>query len=222
MDPLVRVRRVTKIYQGQGEGVVALRNVSLDVQPGEFLALQGPSGCGKSTLLHILGAMDRASNGEVWFLNRPLHALPEEELTLIRRSQVGFVFQFFYLLPTLTVEENVGLPLLLGGSRGIESDRVMPLLQSVGLWHRRGAMPYQLSGGELQRVALARAVIHRPPLVIADEPTGNLDSENGASVLELLKVLSVERGTAVVMATHSPAAASYATRVLALEDGRLP
>jgi putative ABC transport system ATP-binding protein len=220
MPPLVRLTAVSKIYDADREPVVALKGVSLAVDSGEFLALMGPSGCGKSTLLHIMGAMDRPTDGEAWIGETPIHSLPEDALTLVRREQVGFVFQFFHLLPTLTIEENVGLPLLLGNGGGVDERRVSRVLETVGLVHRRGARPNQLSGGELQRAAVARAVVHDPPLVVADEPTGNLDSANGQSVLELLRALA-EGGTCIVMATHSDAAAAYAQRTVLLQDGHV-
>jgi putative ABC transport system ATP-binding protein len=217
---LARVRNVTRVYDSDGEPVTALDGVSLEVEPGDFVALMGPSGCGKSTLLHILGAMDRPTSGEAWIAERAIHNLPEEELTMIRRKQVGFVFQFFHLLPTLTVEENVTLPLLLDPDATIDRQRVERLLERVGLAHRRSAVAGKLSGGELQRAAVARAVIHNPALIVADEPTGNLDSENGAIILELLGRMAAE-GTAVVMATHSTEAAGYGKRCLRMRDGKL-
>jgi putative ABC transport system ATP-binding protein len=193
--------------------------VSFEVARGEFVAIMGPSGCGKSTLLHIIGAMDRPSRGEVWLGTLPLHTYDEEALTRVRRSHVGFVFQFFYLLPTFTVEENVGLPLLLAGRNHAEQ-KIRALLESIGLAHRSKAMPQQLSGGEMQRVAIARAVVHEPEILVADEPTGNLDSENGAHVLEVLREVCAARGTTVVMATHSDAAAECASRIVRMKDGR--
>jgi ABC-type lipoprotein export system ATPase subunit len=167
-----------------------------------------------------MGAMDRPTSGEAWIGDTPLHELSEDELTRVRRSQVGFVFQFFHLLPTLTVEENVALPLLLAGGRSVDGTRVAELLDTVGLAGRRHARPSELSGGEMQRAALARAVAHHPPLVVADEPTGNLDSDNGRRVLELLGRLS-SGGTTIVMATHSEAAAAVAGRRVQLKDGCL-
>ncbi len=218
--PLARVSHVTKIYEAESEPVTAVNDVSLQIEPGEFVALMGPSGCGKSSLLHILGAMDRPSRGEAWLEDFAIHDLTEEELTGIRRTRIGFVFQFFHLLPTLTVEENVSLPLLLANGAATDNARVSQLLETVGLTHRRTATPNRLSGGELQRAAVARAVVNNPPLVVADEPTGNLDSENGRVVLELLSELTAN-GTAVVMATHSSEAARYAHRTLQMKDGRL-
>ena len=219
-SPLLRLSGVTKTYDSGGETVTAVRDVSLAIAAGEFVALMGPSGCGKSTLLHIMGAMDRPTRGEVWIEDAPVHELSEDALTAIRRTRVGFVFQFFHLLPTLTVEENVGLPLLLANGQHSGDARVLELLERVGLEHRRRAKPSQLSGGEMQRAAVARAVVHHPPLVVADEPTGNLDSGNGQGVLELLRGLS-EEGTTVVMATHSEAAAAHAGQRIRMTDGRL-
>jgi putative ABC transport system ATP-binding protein len=217
--PLARVVRVSRVYEAEGEPVTAVDDVSLDLDAGEFIALMGPSGCGKSSLLHILGAMDRPTSGEAWIGDAPIHLLDEDDLTNIRRSEVGFVFQFFHLLPTLTVAENVGLPLLL--SRGsVDPERVAGILDRVGLTHRARAVPAKLSGGELQRAAIARAIVHDPRLVFADEPTGNLDSENGRRVLDLLAAL-VLGGTAVVMATHSEEAAASAQRTVRMKDGRL-
>ena len=215
---VVRLLNISKQYEDEATPIVALRDISLEIGRGEFVAVMGPSGCGKSTLLHILGGMDRPTRGEVWLQDIPLHTCDEESLTRVRRTKVGFVFQFFYLLPTFTVEENVGLPLLLAG-RNHAGPKIAALLDRVGLANRLKAMPHQLSGGEMQRVAIARAVIHEPPLVLADEPTGNLDSENGAHVLDLLRGISADSGTTIVMATHSEAAAECATRVIRMKDG---
>jgi ABC-type lipoprotein export system ATPase subunit len=220
MDPVVRLSNVSKHYEGEVPPVEALKGVSLEIRSGEFVAVMGPSGCGKSTLLHIAGAMDRPTRGEMWLQDHPLHTYDEEALTRVRRTQVGFVFQFFHLLPTFTVEENVGLPLLLAG-RNHSQPQIARLLERVGLAHRMKAMPHQLSGGEMQRVAIARAVVHEPPLLVADEPTGNLDSENGEQVLEVLRGLCHQIGSAALMATHSEAAAKCATRIIRMKDGRI-
>jgi putative ABC transport system ATP-binding protein len=219
MPAVLRVSHVFKDYESDGDTVRALKDISLEVEQGEFVALMGPSGCGKSTLLHILGAMDRPTAGEVWFQEMPLHTYTEEALTHVRRKHVGFVFQFFHLLPTFTVAENVGLPLLLGGGNH-STERVDDILKAVGLIHKRYAMPSRLSGGEMQRVAIARALVHRPRLLIADEPTGNLDSESGARALELLRQMSGSGETAIVMATHNEPAAQMAHRILRMRDGR--
>jgi ABC-type lipoprotein export system ATPase subunit len=220
MPAVVRVHNISKQYEDEAAPVEALKNISIEIGPSEFVAVMGPSGCGKSTLLHILGAMDRPTHGEVWLRDLPLHTYDEEALTCVRRTQIGFVFQFFYLLPTFTVEENVGLPLLLAGVNHA-GPKIARLLERFGLAHRLKALPHQLSGGEMQRVAIARAVIHEPPLILADEPTGNLDSENGALVLDLLRGLSADGRTTVVMATHSEAATQCATRVIRMKDGRI-
>ncbi len=217
---MLELRGVSKTYGLNGQRVTAVADVTLSVAPGEFVALTGPSGCGKSTLLHLMGAMDRADRGEIWLADQPLHDLGEEELIQVRRRQIGFVFQFFYLLPTMTVEENVELPLLLAGDTG-HLERVAALLEQVGLSQRARAYPATLSGGELQRAALARALVGRPRLIIADEPTGNLDSDNGGRVLEILRGLAGREGVAVVMATHSAEAAEVASRVLRMRDGRV-
>jgi putative ABC transport system ATP-binding protein len=217
---LVRLVGVSKTYESEGVPVTAVRDVTMEIRSGEFVAVTGPSGCGKSTLLHMMGAMDRPTQGEVWIGDTPVHRLSEDDLTAVRRLRVGFVFQFFHLLPTLTVEENVALPLLLAGSGETGNGRVRAVLESVGLRHRMDAKPTELSGGEMQRVAIARAVVHNPPLIVADEPTGNLDSGNGRGVLELLSRLSTE-GTTVVMATHSEMAGSWAHREVRMNDGSL-
>lgn len=216
---LARAVHVSRTYEAEGESVTAVDDVSLDLAAGEFVAIMGPSGCGKSTLLHIMGAMDRPTAGEAWIGDSPIHQFDEDQLTAVRRTDVGFVFQFFHLLPTLSVAENVGLPLLLAHG-SVDTRRVNELLEVVGLTDRARSLPGKLSGGELQRAAVARAIVHNPKLVVADEPTGNLDSENGRRVLELLSRLALG-GTAIVMATHSQEAAAYAHRTLGMKDGRL-
>jgi ABC-type lipoprotein export system ATPase subunit len=220
MSVVVRLRSVRKQYEGEAIKVDALKDASLEIEHGEFVAVMGPSGCGKSTLLHLIGAMDKPTAGEVWLKDLPLHTYDEERLTRIRRTDVGFVFQFFYLLPTFTVEENVALPLLLTG-RNNAGTKITQLLERVGLGHRAKALPHQLSGGEMQRVALVRAVIHEPALIVADEPTGNLDSENGLQVLEILRDVAATQRATVVMATHSDAAAQHASRIVHMKDGRI-
>ncbi len=220
MGVVLTLKGVEKAYGLNGQRVEAVCGIDLEVAAGEFLAIMGPSGCGKSTLLHLMGGMDRPDRGEIWLDELPLHRLPEEQLIRVRRRSIGFVFQFFYLLPTMTVQENVELPLLLAGIQD-GGPRVRRLLERVGLAHRLDAFPTTLSGGEMQRAALARALVQRPRLVIADEPTGNLDSENGRRVLALLQSLAEEHGSAVIMATHSNEAAVVASRVLHMKDGLL-
>lgn len=220
--PHLLVENVHKVYSGAEGGVAALRGVSFRAERGDFIALCGPSGCGKSTLLHIVGAMDRPSEGRVELNGRELHRLTRHELALARRREVGFVFQAFHLLPTLRVWENVALPLTLDGvSRSAARQRAEELLDRVQLAHRSGSLPAQLSGGELQRAAVARAVVAGPAVLLADEPTGSLDSENGTRVLELLRELNQERRLTILLATHAPEAARYAQRTLRMRDGRI-
>lgn len=215
----VRLVQAVRRYEAGSGSVPALRGVSLEVARGERVALVGPSGCGKSTLLHLVSGVDRADAGEVWVFGRELGAASERELVELRRRVVGVVFQGFHLMPHLTVEENVALPLALAGRR--DPERVGMLIERVGLAARRRHLPAELSGGEQQRTAIARALVHAPPLVVADEPTGNLDSETGRRVLELLWELSAEHGTTLLLVTHDPELARRAQRVVGLRDGRL-
>jgi len=201
--------------------VAALAGVSLTLERGDFIALVGPSGCGKSTLLHLCGAMDRPSSGRVIFEERDLSTLNDDELTRLRRERIGFVFQFFNLLPTLTLADNIALPCLLAGMRASEAEaRAAAVASRVGLTERLDHYPQQASGGELQRAAIARALVHKPALLFADEPTGNLDSDNGARVLTLLRELNQDLGVTVLLATHAAEVASAATRLQRMRDGR--
>jgi ABC-type lipoprotein export system ATPase subunit len=214
------VDSVEKIYDGGLRPVAALKGVSFEAAAGDFIALMGPSGCGKSTLLHLVGGMDFPSRGFVLLDGVALNELGEEALARVRRTKIGFVFQFFNLLPTLTVAENVALPLLLeGASEDKSRDRVNALLDRVGLAARATHFPAQLSGGEMQRAAIIRAIIAEPKLVLADEPTGNLDTENGTQVIRLLADLNRELGVTVLLATHSDEAAGYASRTIRMRDG---
>jgi putative ABC transport system ATP-binding protein len=217
--PAVSCRGLTKVYAG-GQAVTALDRLDLDVPAGQFLALVGESGSGKSTLLHLLGGIDRPTEGRIEVGGRDLGAMEERALVLYRRRDVGLVFQFFNLLPHLTVRENVELPRRLDGGTDA-GERAQALLERVGLAHRAGAHPYELSGGEMQRVAVARALATGARLLLADEPTGNLDSRNGAEVLRLLDEIRRERGVTLLLATHSAAAAAGADRVATMCDGRL-
>jgi len=202
--------------------VEALRGVSLELERGDFAAVMGPSGCGKSTLLHLCGAMDRPTSGSVEIEGKEVGGLSDEELTRLRRERIGFVFQFFNLLPTLTVTENIELPLLLAGREGGASRRrAHELAERVSLGHRLRHYPQQLSGGEMQRAAIARALVHQPAIVVADEPTGNLDSENGERVLDLLCGLNAELRVPVLLATHDAAVARRASRICRMRDGRV-
>lgn len=222
MPELLHTQDLTKNYQMGEVTVEALKGVDFVVAAGEFVAIMGPSGSGKSTLLHLLGGLDEASAGEVNLAGKRLAHMDDDEITLMRRRQVGFVFQFFNLLPTLTAAENVALPLLLDGQRRSQyQPAVEAAMGLVGLTDRASHKPDQLSGGEQQRVAIARALVTEPAIVLADEPTGNLDSRAGEDVLALLRKASDERGQTIVMVTHDPLAATYADRVVFLKDGQL-
>lgn len=211
-----------KSYQTGDARVDALRGVSIKILPGEIAAITGPSGCGKSTLLHILGALDTPTSGQAYLEGHPLHSLDDDKLTELRRHKIGFIFQFFHLLPTLTVEENVLLPLLLAGRvTPPAKSRARELLSAVGLSDRSHHRPHQLSGGQLQRAAVARALIHRPSVLLADEPTGNLDSASSTIVIQLLTQLARNEKTTVILVTHSDRIAAAADRQIALVDGRL-
>jgi len=220
-SPALVARNLEKVYLGSGEPVVALRDVSLTLAHGEFVALVGPSGCGKSTMLHVCGAMDRPTRGSVIVDGAAIAALDDGALTRLRRERIGFVFQFFNLLPALTVVENIALPRLLAGAGRAALQEAAALADRVGLGHRRTHLPSQLSGGEMQRAAIARAMVHRPALLIADEPTGNLDSANGAHILELLLQLNRETGVSILLATHAREVADAAHRVVRMKDGRV-
>ena len=213
---------VRKTFAGGEAPVEAVRGVSLTLERGDFVALMGPSGCGKSTLLHLGGAMDRPTSGRILVDGTDVASLDDDALTRLRRERIGFVFQFFNLLPTLTVLENAALPLLLAGhpNRAAES-RARALIERVGLSHRAGHYPQQISGGEMQRAAIARAVVHEPALLVADEPTGNLDSENGSRILELLAEINLELGVTILLATHALETASITKRTIRMRDGQL-
>lgn len=219
---LLEVKNLKKIY-GQGNHVVeALVDVSFSLERGQFTSLMGPSGGGKSSLLHLIGGLDRPSMGSVCINGRCLDALSDDELSAFRRRHLGFIFQFFYLLPTLTALENVALPLLIDGKSISDiSPRAIELLNLIGLQHRINHRPDQLSGGEMQRVAIARALITDPLLIVADEPTGNLDSKTGIMVLELLQTMAREQGHTILMATHDANAASYGDRLITIRDGMI-
>ncbi len=220
--PIVAIRDLWKVYR-QGEiDVTALQGVSLDIQPGEFLVLMGPSGSGKSTLLHIIAGVDRPTRGEVRVQAVNVADLGESALADWRNQNVGFVFQSFNLMPTLTAEENVELPLLLTRLPRRERRRLTATaLELVGLADRRHHLPRQMSGGQEQRVAIARALVTDPRLIVADEPTGNLDSQSASDVLHILQSLSRDHGKTVIMVTHDPKAAAYGSRQIHLEKGEL-
>ncbi len=219
-NSLLHFDRVVKEYATEGGRVRALNELTLDVAAGTFLALVGRSGCGKSTMLNMAGAMDFPSSGQVLLDGVATAGLNDAELTRLRRENVGFIFQSFQLIQTLSVVENVELPLLLAGA-GRARPRALQQLEAVSLEEFASRMPHQLSGGQMQRVAIARALVAAPRLVLADEPTGNLDTTTGNSILELLRSISRERQTTILMATHSAEAAAFADVVVHLRDGRI-
>ena len=216
---MISLRNVTRSYPNSG---AALDNVSLEIAEFDFVAITGPSGCGKSTLLHLLGAMDTPTAGEITIGALALHLATERQRTEYRRRDLGVVFQFFNLLPTMTVLENVSLPLLLQGvPRGEVTERAMEMIELVGLSDRSSHGIHQLSGGQMQRTAIARALIHRPRLVLADEPTGNLDSAHAGQVLELLQKIASLRRTTLIVVTHSEEVARGASRRISMRDGKI-
>ena len=221
--PIVAFRGVTKIY-GEGSGLVrALDGVTVDIQPGQFTAVMGPSGSGKSTFMNLAAGLDDPTSGEVWVAGQPLHALDDDARTVLRRTHVGFVFQAYNLVPTLSAIENVLLPFELAG-RGPDAEqraRVEALMHSLGLAERATHRPGELSGGQQQRVAIARALASRPQIVVADEPTGNLDTRSSREVLSLLRTAAREYHQTIAMVSHDPVAASYADRILVIADGRI-
>lgn len=219
---MIRCIDVRKVYrQGKNE-ITALDGVSLDIAKGEFAAIMGPSGSGKSTLLHLIGGLDRPSSGELLVDQRLVGQMADDQVTLFRRTKIGFVFQFFNLLPTLTALENVTLPFVLDGRSNEEAEqRARTLLDKVALEHRKNHLPEELSGGEIQRIAVARALAFDPPILLADEPTGNLDSKTGESILSLLRQINRENGCTIVMVTHSQEAAGYGNRTIFFRDGKV-
>lgn len=222
MITILEAKELYKQYNLGLHEVKALDGLSLDVKKGEFLGIMGPSGSGKSTLLHILGGLDQPSSGEIFLDGENISRLTDLAATLIRRRNIGFVFQFFNLLPTLSAEENILLPLIIDGKKTKDYQESLDLLLNrVGLIERRSHKPDQLSGGEQQRVALARALITKPAILLADEPTGNLDSRSGNDVMRLLQQTSEELNQTIVMVTHDPKAAAYAARVIFLQDGKI-
>ena len=217
---ILRVENLTKIY-GKGENEVrALDDVSFSVNKGEFIAVIGPSGSGKSTLLHILGGVDRPTSGRVLMDGKNVYAQNEEQLAIFRRRQVGLIYQFYNLIPVLNVTENITLPVLMDGQR-VNRDRLKELITTLGLNGRENHLPNQLSGGQQQRVSIGRALMNAPAVVLADEPTGNLDSKSSREIVELLKVSNEKYGQTLIVITHDESIALQADRILSIEDGKI-
>ncbi|HOJ10656.1 MAG TPA: ABC transporter ATP-binding protein [Clostridiales bacterium] len=217
---ILRVENLSKIY-GKGETAVkALNNVSFSVNKGEFVAIIGPSGSGKSTLLHILGGVDTPTSGRVFVENTDVYALDETKLAIFRRRQIGLIYQFYNLIPVLNVEENTTLPLLLDG-RKVNKNQFNEIISTLGLTDRLNYLPNQLSGGQQQRVSIGRALINNPALVLADEPTGNLDSKNSADIIELLKLSNKRYNQTLIIITHDERIALQADRIISIEDGQI-
>jgi len=220
--PLVYAENLTKVYGAGETAIVALDHVSMHVNPSEFVAVMGPSGCGKSTLLHLLGGLDRPTEGTVSIDGQVLAKLSDDAVTRLRRRKIGFVFQFFNLIPILTSVENAALPLLLDGTNPTKAKaQAAEWLTRVGLGQRLNSRPDQLSAGQQQRVAIARALVTEPILVLADEPTGNLDTKSSDEIAALLKQVAKEWGRSVLMVTHDPRIAAYADRIIFLKDGKI-
>ena len=218
---MIRTENLTRIFRTEEIETIVLNGVNINVKDGEFVAIMGPSGCGKSTLLNILGLLDTPTEGKYWLGDEEVGHLKERERTAYRKGRIGFVFQNFNLIDELTVEENIDLQLkYLGIGKAERKERVLDILRKVKLSHRAKHYPHQLSGGQQQRVAIARAVVGKPSIILADEPTGNLDSKNGMEVMQLLSELN-EEGTTIVMVTHSKHDATYASRIINLFDGQV-
>ena len=220
--PVIEAQGLTRIHGTGDTALAALDGVSLSVAHGEFVAVMGPSGCGKSTLLHLLGGLDAPSRGSVLFEGQPVHKLSDDALTQLRRRKIGYVFQFFNLIPVLTAIENAALPLVLDGiAPAVARTKASALLERVGLGSRLGSRPDQLSAGQQQRVAIARALVAEPALVLADEPTGNLDTQASQELAALLQRMARDWGRSVLMVTHDARVAAHADRVVFLRDGRI-
>lgn len=217
---IVKIENLTKTYGKDETEVRALDHVSFSISQGEFLAIVGSSGSGKSTLLHLLGGVDRPTSGKVWIDNTDIYSLNESQLAIFRRRQIGLIYQFYNLIPVLNVEENITLPQLLDRQE-VDKERLNELVQSIGLKDRLGHLPNQLSGGQQQRVSIGRALINRPAIVLADEPTGNLDSRNSREIIELMKMSNKRYNQTLVLVTHDENIALLANRIIAIEDGRI-
>ena len=220
MDEILKVENLTKVY-GKGENrVVAVDNVSFSVKRGEFVAIVGSSGSGKSTILHLIGGVDRPTSGKVYIEGKDVYSLNEENLAIFRRRQVGLIYQFYNLIPILNVVENITLPCDLDGKK-VEKTRIDEILKVLGLENRKNNLPNELSGGEQQRVSIGRALINNPAIILADEPTGNLDSKSSDEIVELLKVSNKKYNQTIIMITHNLEIAKIADRVIKIEDGKI-
>jgi len=220
--PIVKVENIDKVYQIGKTQIYALRDITIELQKGEFVAVMGPSGSGKTTLLNIMGALDRPTKGKIYIEGKDLTKLSEGELSLIRRDKIGFVFQFYNLISVLTAQENIELPMLIAGvPKEKRTTRVQSLLKMVGLFERAEHKPDELSGGEQQRVAIARAMANKPAIILADEPTGDLDIETSKEVMSVLRDLAKREGVSVVVVTHNPVVAKLADRVLQIRNGKI-
>jgi len=217
---ILKIEHLSKIY-GKGEmAVKALDDVSFSVQKGEFVAIIGPSGSGKSTLLHMLGGVDRPTSGKVWIDNTDIYSLNETKLAVFRRRQIGLIYQFYNLIPVLTVEENITLPMLLDEHK-VDKKQLQDLVRTLNLQERLNHLPNQLSGGQQQRVSIGRALISNPSIILADEPTGNLDSKNSGEIIDLLKMFNKKLNQTLIVITHDERIALQADRIIAIEDGRV-
>ena len=220
MRPVIDIRNVHRIFESEAGCAHILHNVSLAVEPGEFVAITGPSGSGKSTLLHILGGVDRPTGGKVFMDGKDVYAQNEEQLAIFRRRQVGLIYQFYNLIPVLNVTENITLPVLMDGQK-VNQNRLAELMTTLKLTGRENHLPNQLSGGQQQRVSIGRALMNAPAVVLADEPTGNLDSKSSREIVELLKVSNEKYGQTLLVITHDESIALQADRILSIEDGKI-
>jgi len=220
MKTVIKTQNLCKTFQVGGQPFEVLKNINLQIQEGEFISIMGQSGSGKSTLLYLLGSLDSPTSGEIFIKDTPLSAVTDTQASEYRRKKLGFVFQFYNLVPNLTVEENILLPILLDGQKAKNYKRRLDeVISVVGLSDRKKHLPTQLSGGQQQRVAVARALIHNPDIIFADEPTGNLNSKTGNEIMELFRQINVEQGKTIVQVTHSSEAAKFGNRVITIKDG---
>lgn len=219
---IIKAANLYKTYNSGQNRVEVLKNVSLSILPGEFISVMGPSGSGKSTLLYLLGALDKPDSGQLQIKDQDITHMKDRHKSILRRRTLGFVFQFYNLVPNLSVEENILMPVLLDGGKARKyREKVSALMAATGLENRRRHMPRELSGGEQQRVAIARALVHDPEIILADEPTGNLDSKTGTEIMELLSQINLEKKVTIVMVTHSEESAKYTQRMIRLKDGEV-